>query len=176
MPTLYTHAITAVVATALASGAAWWTQDTRYTARIAAIRADHAKVLQDIADKTARVAQLVRARETQIRQQLATLDVRHQKELTHARRETDRLRDCVRTGTCGVRLIAAPAASACPGRADAGAGGLGDGAGALDGDVQSRVLDHREAVYEDAAKLAYLQDYARACRRAGGEGIVAPKR
>ena len=37
---------------------------------------------------------------------------------------------------------------------------------ALDADVQRRVLDHREAIGEDAAKLKYLQDYASQCLRA----------
>ena len=33
----------------------------------------------------------------------------------------------------------------------------------IDPDVQRRVLDHREAIGEDTAKLEYLQDYARQC-------------
>ena len=51
-----------------------------------------------------------------------------------------------------------------------GAGGVGDGAIALDGETANRVLDLRESVQSDAAKLAYLREYATSCYRAGVEG------
>lgn len=89
------------------------------------------------------------------------------KELEDDKKELNRLRGCVAAGTCGVRIIAAPAIG---GDTPAGAGGLGDDAITLDAGVSGRVLDLREAIGQDAAKIEYLQAYALQCWRAtGGE-------
>ena len=85
------------------------------------------------------------------------------KGLEDDKKELNRLRGCVAAGTCGVRISATPAIG---GDTPAGAGGLGDDAITLDPDVQRRVLDHREAIGEDAAKIEYLQAYALQCWRA----------
>ena len=49
------------------------------------------------------------------------------------------------------------------GVSDSSPGSVGHDTIEIDPDVQRRVLDHREAIGEDAAKLEYLQDYARQC-------------
>lgn len=85
------------------------------------------------------------------------------KGLEDDKKELNRLRGCVAAGTCGVRISATPAIG---GDTPAGAGGLGDDAIDLSADVQRRVLDHREAIGEDAAKIEYLQAYALQCWRA----------
>jgi len=99
-------------------------------------------------------------------------DATHYKELTHAQSETARMRACVAAGACGVRIITRSTACAAGGAVpqDAGAGGMGDGAIALDPATAGRVLDLRESVQSDAAKLAYLREYAQSCYRAGAEG------
>ena len=106
--------------------------------------------------------------------QLADKDATHYKELTHAQSETARMRACVAAGACGVRIITRTIACAAGGSVpqDAGAGGVGDGAIALDADTAGRVLDLRESVQSDAAKLAYLREYASACYRAGVEDAL----
>lgn len=89
------------------------------------------------------------------------------KGLEDDKKELNRLRGCVAAGTCGVRIIATPAIG---GDTPAGAGGLGDDAITLDAGVSGRVLDLREAIGQDAAKIEYLQAYALQCwRAAGGE-------
>lgn len=165
---IYTHAIAGFVGAAVAAAAVWTVQSWRYDAQIATLKTRHATTLQAISDKTAKAYEAVVKYEAQVQQDLADKDTRHYQELTHEKAETDRLRACVRAGTCGVRIIAAaPGAHACTGPQDAAAGDVGNGAVELDAEAASRVLDLRESVHADAAKLAYLQDYARTCYRAG---------
>lgn len=169
---LYTHAGAALLAAAIAGACAWYAQGWRMGEQLASLQADHAKTLQAIADKTAEARAAVARYELAAHAQLADKDVQHYQELTHAKTETDRLRACVAAGACGVRIITRTAACAAGGDLpkDAGAGGMGDGAIELDPATAGRVLDLRESVQSDAAKLAYLRDYAQACWRAGVEG------
>ena len=162
----------ALLAGALAFAGAWQIQAWRMGEQLASLQADHAKTLQAIADKTAKARAAVARYELAAHAQLADKDVQHYQELTHAQSETARMRACVAAGTCGVRIITRTAACAAGGAMpqDAGAGRVGDGAIGLDDDTAGRVLDLRESVQSDAAKLAYLRDYAQACYRAGVEG------
>ena len=161
-------AMTAIVA----SAGTWAVQSWRLGGKIATLKAQHAQVLQDIAGKTAKAHEAVLRYQATVNARLADRDAEHYQELTHAQNETRHLRACVAAGTCGVRILTAatPGASACPGPQDASTSRVGDGALALDGETAERVLDLRESVQSDAAKLAYLRDYAQACWRAGVEG------
>ena len=174
IPALYTHAGAALLAGALAFAGAWQVQAWRMGEQLASLKATHAETLQAIADKTAKAREAVRKYETGVADPLADKDATHYKELTHAQSETARMRACVAAGACGVRIITRSASCAAGGAVpqDAGAGGVGDGAIGLDDDTAGRVLDLRESVQSDAAKLAYLQEYASACYRAGVEGAV----
>ena len=171
-PAIYTHAGAALLAGALAFAGAWHVQAWRMGEQLASLKAGHAQTLQAIADKTAQARAAVARYELAANAQLADKDATYYKELTHAKTETDRLRACVAAGACGVRIITRGTACAAGGDVpnDAGAGGVGDGAVGLDDDTAGRVLDLRESVQSDAAKLAYLRDYAQACWRAGVEG------
>ena len=174
IPAIYTHAGAAVLAGALAFAGAWQVQGWRMGAQVASLKAGHAKTLQAIADKTAKARAAVARYELAAHAQLADKDAQFYKELTHAKSESDRLRACVAAGACGVRIITRSTACAARGDVsqDAGAGSVGDGAVALDGDTAGRVLNLRESVQSDAAKLAYLREYASACWRSGVEGAV----
>ncbi len=172
IPALYTHSGAALLAAAIAGACSWYAQGWRMGEQLAGVKATHAETLQAIADKTAKASEAVRKYEAGVADQLADKDATHYKELTNAQSETSRLRSCIAAGTCGVRIITRSASCAAGGAVpqDAGAGGLGDGAVALDADTAGRVLDLRESVQSDAAKLAYLREYASACWRAGVEG------
>ena len=172
IPAIYTHAGAAVLAGALAFAGAWQIQAWRMGEQLAGLKASHAQTMQAIADKTAKASEAVRKYEAGVADQLASKDTQHYQELTHAKTETDRLRACVAAGACGVRIITRSTACAAGGAVpqDAGAGGVGDGAVALDDAAANRVLNLRESVQSDAAKLAYLREYASACYRAGVEG------
>ena len=172
IPAIYTHAGAAVLAGALAFAGAWQIQAWRMGEQLAGLKASHAQTMQAIADKTAQARAAVARYELAAHAQLADKDAQFYKELTHAKSESDRLRACVAAGACGVRIITRSTACAARGDVpqDAGAGSVGDGAVALDGDTAGRVLDLRESVQSDAAKLAYLREYATSCYRAGVEG------
>ncbi len=169
---IYTHLAAALLGAAIAFTGAWQAQAWRLGAQLASLKAGHAETLREIAGKTAKASEAVRKYEAGVADQLADKDATYFKELTHAQSETARMRACVAAGTCGVRIITRSTACAAGGDVpqDAGAGGMGDGAVALDGDTAGRVLDLRESVQSDAAKLAYLQEYAKSCYRAGVEG------
>ncbi|MBV7418436.1 lysis system i-spanin subunit Rz [Comamonas sp. CMM03] len=157
---------TLVLAGAFASG--WVAQGWRSDAALAQLRQGHVGVLADIATKTRAAADAVRAYERQAGLALASADKKSTEDLKNAKAETQRMRDCVRAGTCGVRIVTRyvdqPSGA---GGADAGAGGVGNDAITLDAGVSERVLDLRDAIAEDAAKLGYLQRYAEQCQRAG---------
>ena len=172
IPAVYTHVAAALLAGALAFAGAWTAQGWRLGAQLASLKTGHAETLREIAGKTAKASEAVRKYEAGVSDQLADKDVQHYQELTHAQSETARMRACVAAGTCGVRIITRTTACAAGGDlpTDAGAGGVGDGAIELDPATAGRVLDLRESVQPDAAKLAYLRDYAQACWRAGVEG------
>ncbi len=172
IPAIYTHAGAAVLAGALAFSGAWQVQSWRMGEQLAGLKASHAETLREIADKAAKASEAVRKYEAGVAGQLADKDTQHYQELTHAQSETARMRACIAAGTCGVRIITRGTACAAGGDVpqDAGAGGVGDGAVALDDAAANRVLDLRESVQSDAAKLAYLREYAQACWRAGVEG------
>ena len=181
IPALYTHVAAALLSGALAFAGAWTAQGWRLGAQLASLKTGHAETLREIAGKTAKAREAVRKYENGVAEMLADKDTQHYQELTHAKTETDRLRACVAAGACGVRIITRSTACAAGGDVpqDAGPGSVGDGAIDLDDDTAGRVLDLRESVQSDAAKLAYLQQYASACWRAGveGAGVVfdAPK-
>lgn len=172
IPSLYTHAGAALLAGAIAGVCAWHAQGWRMGEQLASLKAGHAETLQAIADKTAQARAAVARYELAAHAQLADKDTQYYKELTHAQSETARMRACIAAGTCGVRIITRSTACAAGGDVpqDAGAGGVGDGAIELDPATAGRVLDLRESVQADAAKLAYLQEYAKSCYRAGAEG------
>ena len=172
IPAIYTHAGAALLAGAIAGACAWYAQGWRMGEQLAGVKASHAETMQAIADKTAKARAAVARYELAAHAQLADKDAQFYKELTHAKSESDRLRACVAAGACGVRIITRSTACAAGGDVpkDAGAGGVGDGAVALDDAAANRVLDLRESVAADAAKLAYLLEYAQTCWRSGVEG------
>ena len=163
MATLGLKLATAGVALALAFGAGWVVQGWRKDAQLQSQRAQHAKTLQTIAEKTAAARDAVQKQERQMAAQLAELDKQKMEEINAAQSETNRLRRCIAAGTCGVRLN--PTASAASGRgaADVATPGMDNAAPALDAALQQRVLDLRDAIAEDSAALEYLQEYAKQC-------------
>ena len=160
--------ILAALALAGAFAVGWTAQGWRADAVLVQVRQDHASMLADIATKTRAAADAARAYEHQAGVALAAADKKSTEELTNAKAETQRLRDCVRAGTCGVRIVTRYVDQThSPRRLDAVAGGVGDDAITLNEGVSERVLDLRDAIAEDASKIAYLQQYAEQCLWAG---------
>ncbi len=86
---------------------------------------------------------------------LRELDVKHIQELANAKSEIDVLRNDVAAGRRKLRIQAT-----CPVREATTSGGVGTTTTVeLTGETGSTVLDIRESIINDRAKLRYLQDY-----------------
>ena len=156
----------------LAFGCGWAVKDWKAQAQIASIKTEHATVLQQLSEKTAAAAGAVRRAEQLASLAIAAADSKFTGELADAKLETQKLRECVRTGTCGVRIKTVYASdSGSAGAADTATGSVGNDSVALDAGVSERVLDLRDAISEDAAKLGYLREYAEQCQQLGAEVI-----
>ena len=121
-------------------------------------RADEARAVAEATDKLREAVHAWRDAQTAF---LSTLDARITKEVSDALEENNRRRSAVAAGTVRVRYVAAR----CPGPdlpATAATGSVGDGAGVeLAPAAGLDVLDLREALIKDRAKIEYLQGYVR---------------
>ena len=121
-------------------------------------RADEARAVAEATDKLRTAVHAWRDSQTAF---LSTLDARITKEVLDAVEENNRRRPSVAAGTVRVRYVAAR----CPSPdlpATAAAGSVGDGAGVeLAPAAGLDVLDLREALIRDRAKIEYLQGYVR---------------
>ncbi|CDH34783.1 lysis protein [Xenorhabdus bovienii] len=100
--------------------------------------------------------QLIAINEQQVRiQHLAELDAKHLQELTNAKTEIDTLRADVAAGRRKLRIKAI-----CPVPETTSSGSVVDATPVeLSGETGSTVLDIREGIINDRAKLKYLQGY-----------------
>ncbi|MDE9479672.1 lysis protein [Xenorhabdus bovienii] len=100
--------------------------------------------------------QLIAINEQQKRiQHLAELETKHRQELDNAKSEIDTLRADVAAGRRKLRIKAI-----CPVLETTSSGSVGDATTVeLTGETGSTVLDIREDIINDLAKLRYLQDY-----------------
>ncbi|MDC9624089.1 lysis protein, partial [Xenorhabdus sp. XENO-7] len=86
---------------------------------------------------------------------LHELDTKHTQELAHAKTEIDTLRADVAAGRRKLRIKAV-----CPVLETVASGGMVDATTVeLSGETGSTVLDIREDIINDQAKLKYLQEY-----------------
>ena len=161
------RALVATLGAALVFGAGWVANGWR-------LDGQHATELAQRDRQALAVAEQVMAIGRAANAAISTADAKAWKGLEDDKKELRRLRGCVADGTCGVRLITkyVPADS---GGGDSSPGSVGHDTLEIDPDVQRRVLDHREAIGEDARKLEYLQAYARQCWRAT-DGDDGPSR
>ena len=150
-------AIAAAVLAAFLFGSGWLVNGWRLTGQQAQELAQRDQ--QDLV-----VAEQVMAIGREANASISTADAKAWKGLEDDKKELRRLRGCVADGTCGVRLITKYVPTG-GGASDSSPGSVGHDTVELDPDVQRRVLDHREAIGEDAAKIDYLQDYAAQCWR-----------
>ena len=148
--------------TALAFGGGWLVNGWRLTGQ-------HAQELAQRDQEALALAEASKQIGIEANKALTAAATKAWKGLEDDKKELNRLRGCVAAGTCGVRIITkyVPAGG---GASDSSPGSVGHDTIEIDPDVQRRVLDHREAIGEDARKLEYLQAYALQCwRTAGGE-------
>ena len=143
---------------ALAFGAGWLVNGWRLDGQHAAELAQRDRQALAVAEQVMAIGRAANAA-------ISTADAKAWKGLEDDKKELRRLRGCVADGTCGVRLITKYVPTS-GGTVAPGSGSVGHDTVELDPDVQRRVLDHREAIGEDARKLEYLRAYAEQCWRA----------
>ena len=121
-------------------------------------RAEEARAVAEATDKLRTAVHAWRDAQAAF---LSTLDARITKEVSDALAENNRRRAAVAAGAVRVRYVAAR----CPSPdlpATAATGSVGDGAGIeLTPKAGLDVLDLREALIRDRAKIEYLQNYIR---------------
>lgn len=163
-------ALIAAILFALGLATGWTINGWRKDADLADVKRQHAEVFAGIARKATDTVAAVRALEQAANAAISTADKSATERISKNEEETNRLRECVRLGTCGVRIVTRyvrePGSS---GAADSTTSTVGDAAVELDQEAGSRVLDLRESVRLDAEKLEYLRAYAETCWRAGAE-------
>ena len=134
-------------------------------------RADEARAVAEATDKLRTAVHAWRDAQTAF---LSALDTRINKEVTDALAENNRHRHAVAAGAVRVRYVAAR----CPSHdlpATTATGSVGDGAGIeLAPKAGLDVLDLREALIRDRAKIDYLQGYTRKITEPVGLGLRAP--
>lgn len=150
-------ALLAALVAAFLFGVGWMMQGWRLSGQ-------HAQELAKRDRQALEVADAIKQAGIEANNAISAADARAWKGLEDDKKELGRLRGCVADRTCGVRLITKYVPSG-GGASDSSPGSVGDDTLDLDPDVQRRVLDHREAIGEDAKKLEYLQDYAQQCWR-----------
>ena len=170
--TTYAKAIIAAILFALGLATGWAVNGWRKDADLADVKRQHAEVLAGIARKATDTVAAVRALEQAANAAISTADKSATERIAKNEEETSRLRECVRLGTCGVRIVTRVVReSGGSGAADSSASSVGDAAVELDQDVQQRVLDLRESIQLDAEKLDYLQRYAETCHKARAQAV-----
>ncbi|REF27619.1 prophage endopeptidase [Xenorhabdus cabanillasii] len=117
---------------------------------------EKAKDYGDLNDKYLKQVIAINQQQERI-QKLTELDKTHTQELANAKTEIDTLRADVAAGRCKLRIKAT-----CPVHESTISSSLGDGIPVeLTGETGSTVLDIREGIINDQAKLRYLQDYVK---------------
>ena len=165
--TAYAKALIAAALFVLGFAAGWAVNGWRTGADLADVKRQHAEVLAGIARKTTDAVTAVRKLEQAANSAISTADKSATERIAKNEEETSRLRECVRLGTCGVRIVTRVVRESIGGgAADSSASNMGDAAIELDREAASRVLDLRESVQLDAEKLDYLQRYAETCHKA----------
>ena len=139
-------------------------------AKQATKRAEEARAVAEANERLREAVHAWRGAQTTF---LSTMDARITKEVTDALAENNRRRSAVAAGTVRVRYVAAR----CPSPdlpATAATGSVGDGAGVeLAPKAGLDVLDLREALIRDRAKIEYLQGYIRKITEPVGLGLRA---
>lgn len=134
--------------------AGWKVCDWRMTTQANAEALDRAEAAEkQLEDMTAKRDALAAT--------LASKDNQHMKDMQNAQRETNHLRDCLRSGTCGLRVAAT--CRPAPGTADAAGSRVDIGAGAeLTGEAERAYFALRDGIDAVDAKLSACQDQLRA--------------
>lgn len=151
------------VAAATASVTAWNVNGWRWGEKYSALERDHAREAERNATVAGQRLQQIGKERDALALRLAASDDKSREALEAIKDENDRLHDCVRAGTCGVRLVARCPSVPAPGPAGPASGPRVDtGPGPeLDGPVQSDILDLRAGIQSTLVQLDACQGQLR---------------
>lgn len=154
----YARIVAAAVALALAFAAGWISQGWRGDAALSALQSDHALELAQAESNTRVAQQLLDEERDNWNDERSRIDYEQTAKLEAERNETNRLRDCIANGTCGLRVNAtcpAPAANVpqagTPGSVDHGTGAQ------LTADARQNYFALRDGIAKVVAQLAACQ-------------------
>lgn len=166
-------AVILVVAMIITGFVTWSITSNHYKGKIETLEKEHAAVVagyeRDIGAIKAKAQEETAAamqRMKDAQDALAELDQQKSQELANAKAENDALMRDVADGTRRVRILQTNLAGCNSGSGTAGGnsstGSVGDGAAVeLTAEAGSAILDIRQGIIEDQAKLTYLQTYVR---------------
>lgn len=140
--------------------AGWWTNGTRWEARTSQEARERAESGRQAAIRAAAMQRELSDARDVLAARLQLSDDQHAKALETAQHETNRLRDCVAAGTCGLRVLARCPAPGVPEPASsASSAGVDPGTGAeLDGAAGPAYFALRDGIDQAAAKLSACQE------------------
>ena len=126
-------------------------------------KAENADVLRTLAEKTKASYEAVMRSQEAKQGANEELDQKHAKELRDALTENKRLADCVRTGTCGLRVRATcPTSTGADVPQTPGSTSVADAPGPrLDEVAERDYFDLRAGIETTRSQIAGLQEYAR---------------
>lgn len=118
------------------------------------------KLTHESAQSIAAANQKAREAERQAQEKAIQVVADERKKLEVSQNETNRLRDCIRRGTCGVRIVASACPATVPKASEGGPVGSGESSPAP-ADVASDYLALRSAIEVTEAKLSACQSILR---------------
>ena len=167
-------AIVLAVAVVITGFITWSITSNSYQSDIDKIEKDHAEVVSlylnniaEIKTKAQEETAAAIARMKAAQDALAELDRQKSQELANAKAENDNLKRDVADGTRRVRILQTNLASECGSNSNtsggnSSTGSMGNGAAIeLTASAGKDILDIREGIINDQAKLSYLQSYVR---------------
>lgn len=154
----YARIATIVAVLALAFGAGWISQGWRADKALSSLQAEHALEVAEAESATRVAQQLLDEERDKWNDERSRIDYEQTAKLKVAEDETNRLRDCIANGTCGLRINAkcptpatdVPEAGA-PGRMDHGTGPE------LTADARQNYFALRDGIAKVVAQLAACQ-------------------
>lgn len=154
---IWPYALAATTGFALA----WFWQANSYGAQISTLQAAHATAMKAISDAAAEASEKARVKETLWRSDIAAIEAQHEKEITDAKSENDRLAADVAAGARRLSVRAHCPASGGGVPQDSGATASGDETTVeLSQSSRQAYYDLRAAITQDHVTLGACQAYA----------------
>lgn len=144
----------------------WAICDKIAEGQVATAQLAHQKELRDMENRGRQEADQARAELRKVQKDIAADDAEQTKKLEEQRNEIERLNDCLRTGSCGLRInatckVPVPVPSAQSAGSTAASGVDDDARPVLTPVAESAYFALRHGINEQERKLVMCQEYVR---------------